>query len=126
VGVESIEELVAAFSEWRSRKRHPREATPGALLKRAGLAAGVHGLGPVARAVKVDRRLLQAPEAPGRGRRGPSTLPSYSRVELVAPAPAVRPFAEVELPSGIKLRLYSGSPETMGLLSTVCGAGGGR
>jgi hypothetical protein len=52
--------------------------------------------------------------------------PSYTRVELAAPASAVRPFAEVELPSGVKLRLFSGSSETMGLLSTVCGAGGGR
>jgi hypothetical protein len=125
VKVESLEELVAAFSEWRSKKRHPREATPVDLVERVGRVAKVHGLGPVMRAVKLDRRVLKAPRA-GRARRGPSASPSYSRVELVAPPAAARPFAELEMPSGVRVRLYSQTPEAMGLLSSVCGAGGGR
>ena len=124
--VESLEELVGAFSEWRSKKRHPREATPEALVKRASRVASVHGLGPVARAVKMDRRLLEAPGAPGRARSGPWAPPTYSRVEVVTPAVTVRPFAELEMASGVRVRLYSPTPETMGLLCSVCGAGGGR
>lgn len=124
--VESLEELVAAFSDWRSKKRQPREATPDALVKRACRVAGVHGLGPVARAVKMDRRLLEVPGAPGRAPRGPSAPPSYSRVEVVTPAATVRPFAELEMPSGVRVRLYSQTPEAMGLLASVCGTGGGR
>jgi hypothetical protein len=53
VRVDSLEELVAAFGEWRRRKRYEREPTPEELVKRARRAAGVHGLGRVARAVKL-------------------------------------------------------------------------
>lgn len=35
-------------------------------------------------------------------------------------------FAELELPSGAKLRFYSDSAQTLGLLAQVCGAGGAR
>ena len=53
-------------------------------------------------------------------------MPAYSRVELVASTGLTRPFAELEMPSGVKVRLYSQTQEMLGLLSSVCGAGGAR
>jgi hypothetical protein len=52
--------------------------------------------------------------------------PGYSRVEWVGAASSTRPFAELEMPGGIKLRLYSETRETFDLLASVCGSGGGR
>jgi hypothetical protein len=82
----------------------------------------------VARAVKLNRQLLEAQEAAERAAEGArAATPSYSRVEVVTPAAAaLSPFAEVEMPSGIKLRLYSQTQETLGLLSSLCLAGGAR
>ena len=54
-------------------------------------------------------------------------LPTYSRLELAAPAAATaRPFAEVEMPTGLKVRLFTETGETLGLLSSLLGAGGPR
>ena len=40
---ESLAKLEAAFTDWRSRKRHPREAVPVDLVRRACAAARRHG-----------------------------------------------------------------------------------
>jgi hypothetical protein len=126
VNVDSLEELAAAFGEWRRTKRHLREAMPPQLVDRARRAAEVHGRGCVARAVKVDSGRLRGACGPGGTyRRGRAAPPSYSRVELVS-ATSTRPFAELEMPSGVKLRFYSQTQETVGLLTSLCGAGGAR
>ena len=62
--VESLHELKAAFDDWRSKKRHAREAVPADLVERARRMIGVHGLGAVAQATRVDRIRLRT------GRRG--------------------------------------------------------
>jgi hypothetical protein len=128
VRVDSLEQLRTAFGEWRTEKRHAREKMPEELLKRARRTAETYGVNRVARALKVEKRRLEDSKtvAGGKGGTGPAATPSYSRVELVGSAISPRPFAELELPSGIKLRLYSGAQETMELLSSVCGTGGGR
>ena len=127
--VDSLEELGAAFREWRGKKKHAREVTPEELVDRARWAVRVHGEGNVARAAGIDRERLRGTRGPPRKSR-PAALagaPRYSRVELVPLAAAGGPpFAELELPSGAKLRLYSQGPEALGLLSAVCGTGGGR
>ena len=125
---ESLAELKAAFEEWRSRKRHPREAVPVDLLQRARAAAGRHGPAAVARATKVGRGRLKTGRSRGKVRRVPAAgLPTYSRLELAAPAAATaRPFAEVEMPTGLKVRLFTETSETFGLLSSLLGAGGPR
>ena len=43
--VETLDELKAAFDDWRSKKRHPREAVPLNLRRRAHRAIDVYGLG---------------------------------------------------------------------------------
>jgi hypothetical protein len=55
-----------------------------------------------------------------------AVTPAYSRVSLVGAPAASRPFAELELPTGIKLRLFAPAPETMSLLWAVCSSGVGR
>jgi hypothetical protein len=126
-----LEELSAAFGEWRSKKKYAREQTPEELVRRARSAASVHGVNRVAQAVRLDRHwLVEGGKGRGSGRAPPGGsargAPSYSRVEMVGPVASARPFAELEMPSGIRLRLYSSGPETMGLLSSMCGLGGGR
>ena len=127
--VDTLEQLGAAFNQWRMQKRHRREATPGGLVRRAGAVARIQGRGRVMQVAKIDGRRLR--KGPGRGaRRGEadkSVLPAYSRLQLATPAvEAARPFAELELPSGVRLRFYSGGQETIQLLSSVCSAGVGR
>jgi len=124
---ESLAALKAAFQEWRSRKRHVREAVPAALLQRARAAAGCHGPAAVARATKVERGRLGMGSRRGQKRRAPvAGVPTYSRLELAAPAVAARPFAEVELPTGLKLRLFTETGDALGLLSSLLGAGVAR
>jgi len=53
-------------------------------------------------------------------------VPAFSRMELAAPAVAIRPFAEVETTAGVKLRLFTATDQVLGLLSSLCGVGGGR
>ena len=126
--VDSLEQLEAAFGRWRTEKKHVREKMPEELLTRARRAATTYGCSRVAQAAKVDRRRLETAPAPapaeGHGMR--PMAPTYSRVELVAPPSSARPFAELETPGGIKVRLYSQTRETLDLLSAVCVSGGGR
>jgi hypothetical protein len=129
VTVDSLEKLSTAFEEWRTQKKYPREKMPEELLRRARRAARAYGYRPVACATKVDRRRLKGAGVPvaadGSGR-GPVATPAYSRVEWVGPATSARPFAELETPSGVKLRFYSPTPEALHLLASVCAPGGGR
>ena len=123
---DSLEQLSAEFGRWRMERRHVREKTPERLVRRARRAARMYGLAQVSRAVKLDRRRLEGAEPAREGHKVEPVQPSYSRVELVGAAGSSRPIAELELPGGIRLRLYSHAPETMALLSSVCGSGVGR
>ena len=85
--VDSLEQLGAAFSQWRRQKRHRREPTPGELVRRARAAAGKHGRGGVVQTTKIDGRRLS--KGPGRGaQRGEVArpVPAYSRLQLTGPA----------------------------------------
>jgi len=125
--VESLAELTAAFERWRRRKRYPREAIPEELLKIARTAVRCHGLSAVARATKVDRDRLETGEPRQRPRRPSAAgMPPFTRLEIHAPAVAVPPFAEVETATGLKLRLFTQTDQVLELLSSLCGAGGGR
>ena len=127
--VESLDELKKAFEVWRRRKRHVREPVPDELMARVRRAMGVHGLGPVSRATKIDRRRLERGRARRSRRRkvaAAAAVPSFSRVELAPPAAVDRPFAEFETPGGLKLRIFTQTEEVLGLLAAVCATGGGR
>jgi hypothetical protein len=124
---ESVDEVQVAFEQWRSKKRHVREPIPAALLDRARQAARRYGWAAVARATKVDRSRLET----GRRSRGGTVLPAehvpaFSRVQLAAPVSAPPPFAEIEMPSGLKLRLFTPTEAALGLLASLCGPGEAR
>jgi hypothetical protein len=125
---ESLAVLREAFDAWRRRKRHVREAVPEDLMERARAAARHHGPAAVSRATKVQRdRLVVGGTARGHGRAGAASIvPAYSRMEVALSAPGARPFAEVETPSGLTVRLFTETGGALGLLSALLGAGGAR
>jgi hypothetical protein len=53
-------------------------------------------------------------------------VPAFSRLELAAPAVAGRPFVEIETVAGLKLRLFTQTPEALELISSLCSMGGPR
>ena len=124
--VESLGELKAAFRGWRSKKRYTRESVPEELLDRARRAVAVHGLAAVVKATQFDRSRLAGGGKAGVKARKVSvpTVPPYSRLELASPISASRPLAEAETQSGMKLRIFQITPETLSLLTVMCGAGG--
>jgi hypothetical protein len=134
--VDSLDELKAAFAEWRKRKQHAREPMPEALRTRARRATKKHGVPAVVRVTRVERaRLFRTTSARTKTNGATSNKPkdvarsvaTFSRLELGAPSvPSLRPIAEVETGSGATLRVFEQTPEMMGLLSAVCGFGGGR
>src|SRR3974390_3392434 len=105
---ESLIVLRDAFDAWRRRKRHVREAVPGDLMERARAAARHHGPAAVSPATKVPReRLVGGRRERGQGGAGAASIvPTYSRVEVAQAAPEALPFAEVETPSGLTVRLF--------------------
>lgn len=134
--VDSLAELRSAFAAWRGSKRHVREAMPEGLVARARRATQRHGVTAVVRVTRVERaRLFRTTRARTKTQEAtrtkakdvPGSVPAFSRLELGAPsAPSPRPVAEVETRSGVTLRVFEQTPEMMGLLSAVCGFGGGR
>lgn len=122
--VESLDSLRAAFEEWRRGRRYVREAIPASLVERARQAARRYGAAQVARATKVCRsRLVVGGSARRSGRRaGVASTPTYSRVELVAPATA-RALVELETAAGLKVRFFSESAGSLALISALCSGG---
>jgi hypothetical protein len=132
--VDSLEDLEAAFAQWRRMKKHTREAVPAELLARARRSTKKHGVTAVLRATRVRRwRLLgrsrqeAAGKTPRRAKAASKGVARFSRLELSAPSePMVRPLAEVETGTGVRLRVFEQTPEMLRLLSAACGLGGGR
>jgi len=134
--VDSLDELKSAFAGWRKRKKHAREPIPEELRTRARLATKKHGVRAVVRVTRVERaRLFRTAPVRTKASKATSTkpkdvprsAPTFSRLELGSPsAPSLRPIVEVETGSGATLRVFEQTPEMMGLLSAVCGFGGGR
>ncbi len=122
---ESLTKLGAAFDAWRAAKGQVREPAPTELMKRARAAVGVHGVGAVSRATKVDRRRLAASTVDAADPEVGST-PAFTRVELSAPVVSAQPFAEVETPTGLRVRLFAQTAEALWLLSSVLGTAGER
>ena len=122
--IDSLAELETAFVRWRKTKRHVREQVPDRLCARARRAARVHGLTAVVRATKLERSRLVG-KSKSTGEKAPvEAVPSFSRLELSAPSATSTPIAELETAKGIKLRIFTQTPETLSLLSSLCGIGG--
>ena len=121
---ESLDEIKLAFDAWRRSKKIRREPMPEVLVARARRAASVHGVGAVVKATKISYERLRSTNRTGKNKAAAAVAPSYSRVEVLAPASPVHPLVEIEMTSGMKLRAFVLSPETLGLLSSLCAAGG--
>lgn len=145
--VDSLVRLRSIFRSWRSQKKYSREPVPEALMERARRATVVHGVGAVIRATGVQHRnLREKGESNGRrvaalksrithaGRESitgvkrtkigmAAPAPSYSRVEIPVVATPTRPVAEVETPSGVKIRVFALTPETLGFLAALSSPG---
>ena len=125
-------EVALACSAGACQRRRAQAIAPGAIrVGEAGEELAPHAV--VAGEPEVQRdRLVVARAERGAGAKrsaaAASIVPAYSRVEIAAPAasPSERPFAEVEGPSGLKVRLFIESGGALGLLSALLGAGGGR
>jgi hypothetical protein len=71
--------------------------------------------------MKAQGAMSTKPKAPR------ESVPTFSRLELSAPSvSSPRPIAEVEMGTGVTLRVFEQTPEMMGLLSAVVGFGGVR
>ncbi len=139
--VETLDQLKSAFGSWRKQKQTRGESIPPELLERAKAATVRFGVNAVRRALNIDRRLIEEKPVVKRGRGRPrlveqepankgnraKAVPSYSRLEVSAPvAKSPHPIAEFETAGGSKLRVFSMSPETLGLLTSLCSSGGAR
>jgi len=124
--VETLKELRAAFEGWRRKKRHLREPVPSELRERAHRAVDVYGLRVVSRATKLEQSRLKAEH--GRRAGAEVRVPSYSRMALALPAATggERPLAEVETPAGLKVRIFTHTPEAVGLVTSLLATGGAR
>jgi hypothetical protein len=72
-------------------------------------------------------RLALGAKGPREGEVTAASAPAYSRLQMPASTtPTSRPFAEVETPTGLKVRLFTDTGEALGLLSALFGAGGAR
>ena len=72
-------------------------------------------------------RLALSAKGPGEGEVTAASTPAYWRLEMPASkTPTSRPFAEVETPTGLKVRLFTDTGEALGLLSALFGAAGAR
>lgn len=128
--VDTLSDLKVTFAGWRRGKRHVREAVPDELLERARRAAEVHGVKEVVRAIRVERSRLfrrRRDERPPTALTMPAAqpaIPAFSRLELTPPTSGGALIAELETPTGLKLRLFAESAAMVGLLSSLCGMGG--
>ena len=120
--VETLEELQAAFVGWRGKKRHVRERIPDELWERVLEASRVHGTSAVARATRLERARIE--QAEKKRNKGGGAVPSFSELSIAAPTSTSCPIVEVETTTGLKLRFFKQTQETISLLSSLCGLGG--
>jgi hypothetical protein len=133
MAVDTLPELKSVFEKWRRERANIRVPIPQALIERAQRAAASHGRAAVREATRIPARRLTSSRAPDAGRAarrvGPpksriDAIPAFSRVDLKAPHVAIHPLAEVETPSGVKLRIFGVTSEALALVNALCSKGG--
>lgn len=120
---QSIDNLIAAFDNWRSNKQYRSERIPESLLKRARELTPALGVGAVAARLGIHTdNLCAARELKQKSGKLSSTVktPSFSRLDIIKPV-TTSFVAEVEIPNGVKLRIFTITPETMTLVSAFSG-----
>ncbi len=122
----SLQKLSAAFRQWRRAKHYRSEPAPERLVARARRAVSIYGFAEVVKATGLVRSQIDKDAPKRKVKRSVSSMPTFSRVEIGTPHIETRcPLAEAETSDGVKLRIFSVTPETIELMSTICRMGGG-
>ena len=117
--VDSLDRLLIVIDKWREGKRYRCESMPAGLLERVRRAAKVYGTKKVIKATRVRReRLVEAADRSYSRSHTVNVVPTFSRIEISAPVNGRLPLVEAESVTGVKLRIFFSSTETMGLLSS--------
>lgn len=140
MAVDSLAGLKLLFGRWRKRKRYSREPVPKDLMDRARRAIEAHGVRAVFLATGLQHRYLSEKGRPktdatshlqpridiAQGKHGKiaprPAIPAYSRIAFPLATSGV-PLVEAETPLGLKVRVFSITPETIALLSALGGSG---
>jgi hypothetical protein len=118
---ESLAGLTAAFEEWRSSKRHPREAVPVDILKRARQVARRHGRSRSGNegGAESTQDWQHEPACERCSRSACARLLARGARRTGGGSPAVRRGRDADRPEGSE-------NEALELLSSLCGAGRAR
>lgn len=114
----ALSALAARLHDWRSTRPRGQRIPPELWSAATGLAR-VHGLCPVSSALKLNYYDLQRRLGPSR--KGPTSAPRPTFVELPGPLPARSDPGTVELvhPNGSRLTLRLSQPRLRDLLPLV-------
>jgi hypothetical protein len=123
--VNSLNKLRTDFDWWPKTEQSNQKAMPKTMNEKAQHSERLHKKKHAEKATGLKRSSVTE------GRRDKNkrdkvegtTLPSYSVVELVAPSEKNAPLAEVETPTGLKLRIFTSTQEMLDLLTSICGIG---
>lgn len=115
MAVESLKQLKIDFVRWRRKKLYAAEAIPEDLIKRAKQAASHCGIFKVIKATGLSWNRLTNKD--GASKQSGKLEPTFSRVEIASPT-SRSPIAEIETPTGFKLRIFTITSETTSLLSS--------
>ena len=142
----SLKKIKDAIDRWRQTKRYRTEPMPRELVRRAKSLVAQYGITEVARVTgigyeQLGRKYVKEARAKAKetlevkgavneqsrsGRARHFQQPSFSRVEIQAAPQGPNPLLEAETSNGLKLRLFSFTPETVDLLRSLSGSGGER
>ena len=127
-----LSELKIEFRKWRRQKHCRSERIPDDLLAKAIVAAEEYGRGRVGRALRIEtQRLCRGGEVTVRAApnlavsQTPSVpMPTFTKIQVAIPR-GLQPLLEAETPAGMKLRVFTFTPDTVAVLSSFCHVGGG-
>jgi hypothetical protein len=115
---------------WRSSKSHLHEAVPKDLIKMALDGVSQHGMRKIVAATGFRPGMIKKwSVAPSRKNplqtALPASTPTYTKISVMPPQfSSPVPLAEIEMPSGCCVRLYTITPELSALVLSLSPTGG--
>lgn len=108
---DSVISVRRRLDEWR-RTRRKRGPVPANLWKEAARLAELHGINPVARALRLDYYALKSRLESGRPSGGGAKA-AFVEVAVAPPVPSPGCIVEVERPDGARMRLQLSRAEDL-------------